>query len=202
MALKTTLLCFLVCTQLLVLLQNPTISASPLPPDLFSLKIASKVRTDEQSLLSVSTDYGNLTTSIPAAVLYPSSPNDISCLINFSYTSPNPFSISPRGNGHSINGQASAPGGVVINMKSLGYGYSNRINVSVVNSYVDVGGEQLWIDVLHETLKYGLAPRSWTDYIHLTIGGTLSVGGISGQTFRYGPQIANVLELDVITGTV
>lgn len=202
MALRTPLMVSLMYTQLVLLLQTLTISASSLPQDLFSLKIASKIRTDEQSLLSVSTDYGNLTTSVPAAVLYPSSPQDISCLINFSYTWPERFSISPRGNGHSINGQASAPDGVVINMRSLGYGHSNRMNVSVAKQYVDVGGEQLWIDLLHETLKYGLAPRSWTDYLHLTVGGTLSVGGISGQTFRYGPQISNVLELDVITGIV
>ncbi|KAF3326887.1 cytokinin dehydrogenase 6-like protein [Carex littledalei] len=139
--------------------------------------------------------------SSPAAVLYPSSPHDISSLIRFSYTSSNPFYISPRGNGHSINGQATALDGVVINMRSLSYGHSNRINVSEANRYVDVGAEQLWIDLLHETLKYELAPKSWTDYLHLTVGGTLSVGGISGQTFRYGPQISNVFELDVITGT-
>ncbi|KAJ4765974.1 Cytokinin dehydrogenase 1 [Rhynchospora pubera] len=199
MSLKNSFKFSLIYTLILIL-QTLSISLASLPQDLFHLKIASKIRTDEQSLLSVSTDYGNLTTSIPDAVLYPSSPHDISSLIRFSYSSSNPFPIAPRGNGHSINGQASAQDGVVINMTSLGYGHSNRIIVSIVNQYVDVGGEKLWIDLLHETLKYGLTPSSWTDYLHLTVGGTLSVGGISGQTSRYGPQISNVLELDVITG--
>lgn len=67
--------------------------------------------------------------------------------------------------------------------------------------YVDAGGEQLWIDVLRETLKHGLAPLSWTDYLYLTVGGTLSNAGVSGQAFRHGPQISNVHELDVVTGT-
>ncbi|KAJ4794866.1 Cytokinin oxidase/dehydrogenase [Rhynchospora pubera] len=199
MSLKTSLKFSLIYT-IVIILQALSIPLASLPQDVFHLKIASKIRTDERSLLSVSTDFGNLTTSIPDAVLYPSSPHDISRLIRFSYTSSNPFSIAPRGNGHSLNGQAFAPDGVVIDMKSLGYGHSNRINVSIVNRYADVGGEQLWIDVLHETLKYGLTPRSWTDYLHLTVGGTLSVGGISGQTSRYGPLISNVHELDVITG--
>lgn len=66
--------------------------------------------------------------------------------------------------------------------------------------FVDAGGEQLWVDVLMACLEEGLAPVSWTDYLYLTVGGTLSNGGISGQTFRYGPQICNVHELDVITG--
>ncbi|RVW19906.1 Cytokinin dehydrogenase 3 [Vitis vinifera] len=71
---------------------------------------------------------------------------------------------------------------------------------SDMGSYADVGGEQQWIDVLQATLKHGLAPVSWTDYLYLTIGGTLSNAGISGQTFRHGPQISNVYEMDVLTG--
>ncbi len=84
----------------------------------------------------------------------------------------------------------------------------SRINVSgiLVSSspslgyYADVGAELLWIDVLHATLEHGLTPVSWTDYLYLTVGGTLSQGGISGQAFRFGPQISNVYEMDVITG--
>jgi cytokinin dehydrogenase len=68
-------------------------------------------------------------------------------------------------------------------------------------AYADVGGGALWVEVLEECLKAGLAPRSWTDYLYLTVGGTLSNGGISGQAFKHGPQISNVLQLEVVTGT-
>jgi len=78
---------------------------------------------------------------------------------------------------------------------------ASRLAVSVDWRYIDAGGEQLWVDVLQAALAHGLTPRSWTDYLHLTVGGTLSNAGISGQAFRYGPQISNVLELDVVTGT-
>lgn len=67
--------------------------------------------------------------------------------------------------------------------------------------YADVDAAWLWIEVLNKTLELGLTPVSWTDYLYLTVGGTLSNGGISGQTFRFGPQITNVQEMDVITGT-
>jgi hypothetical protein len=68
--------------------------------------------------------------------------------------------------------------------------------------YVDVWGGELWIDVLNWTLANGgLAPRSWTDYLYLSVGGTLSNAGISGQAFHHGPQISNVYELDIVTGT-
>jgi len=67
--------------------------------------------------------------------------------------------------------------------------------------FVDAAGGELWIDVLKATLKEGLTPRSWTDYLYLSVGGTLSNAGISGQTFRYGPEINNVLQLEVVTGS-
>ena len=54
-------------------------------------------------------------------------------------------------------------------------------------SYVDANGGEMWIDVLHATLKEGLAPKSWTDYLYLTVGGTLSIVGISSQDFCHGP---------------
>jgi cytokinin dehydrogenase len=70
-------------------------------------------------------------------------------------------------------------------MGALGRGHHSRINVSA--DYVDAGGEQLWIDVLRATLQHGLAPRAWTDYLRITVGGTLSNAGIGGQAFRHGP---------------
>ncbi|XP_073298604.1 cytokinin dehydrogenase 2-like [Primulina huaijiensis] len=161
------------------------------------------IRNDSQAIRLASTDYGDIVHQNPSAVLYPSSINDITDLIKSSINNVRPFTIAARGNGHSVRGQAMASNGVVVNMKSLGE-IGVRIRVSFNPSlgfYADVGGEQLWIDVLHETLKHGLMPVSWTDYVYLTVGGTLSNAGIGGQAFLHGPLISNVLELDVITGT-
>ncbi|XP_068648576.1 cytokinin dehydrogenase 5-like isoform X2 [Aristolochia californica] len=179
-----------------------------LPTHLLDLDIASRLHFDPLTTIAVSTDFGNMVKPAPAAaVLFPSSVDDIAALIKTSYLSANPFPIAARGHGHSIHGQATAPKGVVINMHSLGDGVCKkkaRINVSSSSTsgvfFADVGGEQLWIDVLEATLEHGLTPRSWTDYLYLTVGGTLSNGGISGQVHRHGPQIANVYEMDVVTG--
>src|SRR5262249_30362016 len=40
----------------------------------------------------------------------------------------------------------------------------------------------------------------FTDYIELSVGGTLSAAGIGGTTQHYGFQVDNVLELEVVTG--
>ncbi|KAF0915966.1 hypothetical protein E2562_000601 [Oryza meyeriana var. granulata] len=184
----------------------------PWPPstsfldDLGDLGIAPLIRADPEATARASADFGNLSVSArpAAAVLYPSRPADIAALLRVSCARPVPFPVSARGCGHSIRGQASAPDGVVVDMASLGRHGARaggaRLAVSVEGRYIDAGGEQLWVDVLRASLAHGLTPVSWTDYLHLTVGGTLSNAGISGQAFRHGPQISNVQELDVITG--
>ncbi len=56
------------------------------------------------------------------------------------------------------------------------------------------------MNVVQATLKEGLAPNFWTDYLHVTVGGTLCNVSVGGQTFRHGPQISSVLQLEVVTG--
>ncbi|XP_057960874.1 cytokinin dehydrogenase 1-like [Malania oleifera] len=145
-------------------------------------------------------DFGNMSHKLPLAILYPQSVLDISTTIKliFGLGTYTELTVAARGHGHSLHGQAQASRGVVINMESL-----REPEMKVYTGkppYVDVSGGELWINVLNETLKYGLAPKSWTDYLHLTIGGTLSNAGISGQAFRHGPQINNVYQLEVVTG--
>lgn len=169
-----------------------------------------KLRDDPEAIRLASTDYGHILRENPAAVLYPSSINDISSLIKFANNVSVPFGVAAKGQGHSTRGQAMARNGIVVEMSSLrnhrrqhGSGIqvlSSTNNNDVTFYYADVGGEQLWVDVLHETLEHGLSPVSWTDYLYLTVGGTLSNAGISGQTFRFGPQISNIYEMDVVTG--
>ncbi|GLT47809.1 hypothetical protein SLA2020_214710 [Shorea laevis] len=170
-----------------------------LPPKLLTLDLAERLSTDPDALDSASHDFGHIVKKNPTAVLYPSSVEDITALIKFAYDHSTPFSIAAKGCGHSTRGQAMVNNGVVVDMTSLKTGVI--VSGDPLSGFVaDVGGEQLWIDVLKATLERGLAPVSWTDYLYLTVGGTLSNAGISGQTFRYGPQINNVYEMDVITG--
>lgn len=146
-------------------------------------------------------DFGNRYHCLPAAVLYPKSVRDISSTVKhvFEMGTTSVLTVAARGHGHSLEGQAQAPQGVVINMESL---QERKMFFHTGEfPYVDVSGGELWINILHEGLKHGLAPKSWTDYLHLTVGGTLSNAGISGQAFRHGPQINNVYELEVVTGT-
>ncbi|KAG8381764.1 hypothetical protein BUALT_Bualt05G0006500 [Buddleja alternifolia] len=141
-------------------------------------------------------DFGGVKFSTPLAVVKPLTTGDVAAVVKLASRSPD-LTVAARGNGHSVNGQAMAHGGLVVDMKSIEYG----IHVDQTASYADVSGGALWEDVLKRcVLEHGVAPRSWTDYLGLTVGGTLSNGGVSGQAFVYGPQTENVTELEVVTG--
>ncbi|KAF5936936.1 hypothetical protein HYC85_024442 [Camellia sinensis] len=84
-----------------------------------------------------------------------------------------------------MQGQAQAHRGVVINMESFS-GMEMQVYIGK-HPYVDVYGGKLWINILHESLKHGLAPKSWIDYLHLI-------------AFRHGLQISNVHQLEAVTG--
>ncbi|KAI9106722.1 hypothetical protein K1719_022250 [Acacia pycnantha] len=145
-----------------------------------------------------SKDFGGLQSVKPLALIRPAATDDIARVLKAAARSSN-LTIAARGNGHSINGQAMADQGIVLDMRSM------EENIRVVRSsngsaYLDVSAGALWEDVLKRCVRVGFAPRSWTDYLGLTVGGTLSNAGVSGQTFRYGPQTSNVTELEVVTG--
>ncbi|KAK4771045.1 hypothetical protein SAY87_031577 [Trapa incisa] len=187
------LLTFAIC-RLIV-----TVGLNVKPAELLVLGFGGgRVSTEWHDLDAASRDFGMLPPSKaetpPLAVVHPSTAEDVAQAVRTAQSGR--FAVSARGHGHSINGQSRAPGGVVVEMTSgVGGG-----RVAVEEGYVDAWGGELWIDVLKRTLKYGMAPRSWTDYLYLTVGGTLSNAGISGQAFHHGPQISNVFELDVVTG--
>ncbi|KAK1313932.1 Cytokinin dehydrogenase 7 [Acorus calamus] len=140
-------------------------------------------------------DFGGIRRTTPKAVVRPSSSADVAAILRHASHSPS-LTVAARGNGHSINGQAMAEGGVVLDMSSL----SDHRPMEFSDGFVEVSGGTLWEDVLVRCVaEQGKAPRSWTDYLGLTVGGTLSNAGVSGQTFRYGPQTNNVSELEIVT---
>ncbi|XP_042047749.1 cytokinin dehydrogenase 3-like [Salvia splendens] len=195
-------------TILTYLLISISCDLNPWPPSIpihiQSSPIAPRLHNDLSSLKTASLDYGNLVHTPPLSVLRPSSIDDLIALVRISNNCSSPFPISVRGHGHSVRGQAMAPGGVVVDISALAKGGEGvRVSRDPVLGfhYADVGGGEVWMDVLRRcTEEHGLAPVSWTDYLYLTVGGTLSNGGISGQSFLHGPQISNVLEMDVVTG--
>lgn len=165
--------------------------------NLASLKLQGTLTLDDTTACSANPDI------VSAGVVYPSSVEDIATIVRAVANSNSDLTIAARGLGHNIRGRSQAQNGIVVEMTSL-----KGIEVAPVGDagsngvpFVEAMGGEMWVDVLKASLEYGLAPRSWTDYLYLTVGGTLSNAGVSGQTFRHGAQVSNVLQLEVVTGT-
>ena len=147
---------------------------------------------DEASRTAAADDFGHLVHREPLAVLKPGSVSDVVELVRFARR--NNINIAARGQAHSTQGQAQVEAGVVVDMSAL----ATVHEINPTNALVD-GGTR-WLDLLTQTIPQGLTPPTLVDFLELTVGGTLSLGGIGSQAFRYGPQVDNVLELQVVTG--
>ncbi|SDH28620.1 Cytokinin dehydrogenase 1, FAD and cytokinin binding [Sinosporangium album] len=151
---------------------------------------------DAESLAAAADDFGHITHHLPAAVLRPGSGADVAHALRFAASACIP--ARARGAGHSTQGQGQVAGGLVLDLTVL-----RKIHDVGADS-VTVDGGALWSHVLAATLPRGLTPPVLTDYLEITVGGTLSVGGVGGATHRHGAQTDHVLRLDVASadGTV
>ncbi|WP_405162953.1 FAD-binding protein [Nocardia sp. NBC_01499] len=151
---------------------------------------------DEASREAVATDLGNITNHKPAAVLRPRSADDIAAMIRFCRA--HDITVSTRGNAHTTFGQGLTDGLVIENR------YLNRIH-SIGKDVAEVDAGILWKDLVNAAYeqKPRLTPPAITGYTSLTVGGTLSVGGLGGLVgaLNTGLQVDHVRELEVVTGT-
>ena len=147
---------------------------------------------DDDIRAAAADDFGHLVRRMPEGVLRPASDQDVAATIRWARERRR--KVAARGLGHSVFGRAQARGGIVIDMRHL------RTVHQVENDQVVVGAGATWSEVLAATLPRGLTPPVLTDYLELSVGGTLVVGGVGGTTSRHGVQSDNVVELDVVTG--
>jgi cytokinin dehydrogenase len=155
-----------------------------------------ELRQDEEALAAASEDFGHILGRRPAAVLRAASIDDVARAVRFARE--RGLRVAARGQGHTTGGQALREGGLVIELAELRR--IDPVQRDDRGGAVRCGAGARWIDVLRSTLAEGLTPPVLTDYIGLSVGGTLSVGGIGGQSFRHGLQVDRVRRLRVVTG--
>jgi FAD/FMN-containing dehydrogenase len=138
-------------------------------------------------------DFGHIIHRTPIAVLQPRSVRDIAAVIRF--CGPLGIPVAPRGQGHQTYGQAQVSEGVVIDMSTLA-----SISVDTSGNTVTAQAGAVWAAVLTACVAENLTPPVFPDYIQLSVGGTLSVGGIGGASSHFGAQVDTVTALEVVTG--
>lgn len=146
--------------------------------------------TDAATLEAYSHDKGNVVRQTPCAVLRPGSVEDVRRMVEFCRR--HALKVAARGQGHTMYGQ-SLSCGLVVDTGTL-----NAIH-SIGPEGADVDSGVRWRELVEAAFAAGLTPPVLTGYIKLSIGGTLSVGGIS-STNAEGAQVDRVRELEVVTG--
>ena len=159
------------------------VDRSPLPGN---------VGLDPEVRAATAHDFGRLIHRQPRGVLRPASSADIASLMRWAKAQG--VKVAARGQGHSIYGRALAEDGIVVDMSAM----SAIHDIQQDRVVVDAGAT--WRDLLNATLAQGFTPPVLTNYLGLSIGGTIAVGGIGAASSRHGMQTDNVIALDVVTG--
>ena len=147
---------------------------------------------DPAARAAFASDFGRLITKQPRAVFRPESSADIARLMRWARD--DGLKVAARGQGHSIYGRALIEDGVVIDMSTM----RTIHHVQPDRTVVDAGAS--WRDVADAALAHGLTPPVLPNYLGLSVGGTIAVGGIGGSSSRHGMQTDHVTELDIVTG--
>ncbi|MBD0690086.1 FAD-binding protein [Streptomyces sp. CBMA123] len=159
-----------------------------------------------EGLERFSGDFGHLVTAAPRAVLRPASVRDVQKTVAFAARHRIPVAVNGQSGdaaalgaagleSHSSYGQANPRGGIAIDARGL----AAVVSVTPGRAVVEAGAT--WAQLVEAGLAIGWVPPVLTDYLHLSVGGTLSVGGIGAAVQHYGLQTDTVREVEVVTGT-
>ena len=151
------------------------------------------ISRDPGERAALSRDFGGMVRRMPGAVVTPESVEDVSRIVR--WAAREEVRLAVRGAGHSQGGQSLTEGGVVLDTRRL-----DRVQLPGGPDLVRAQGGAAWgkvVDSLHGT---GRLPCVLADFGALTVGGTLSAGGVGTSSHRYGAQIGQVEQLEVVTG--
>ena len=151
------------------------------------------VSTNRKELEARSWDFGRMTRRIPQAVATPTTTEEVAGLVR--RAAGDDFQLTVRGGGHSQGGQSLTNRDLMLDMKGL-----NRVEFQGPEVVRAQGGAQ-WGKVVGALRSTRRLPPVLTNIGEVTVGGTLSVGGVGTTSHRYGAQVGQVEQLEVVTGT-
>lgn len=160
--------------------------------DELAREISGSVFTDDATRDIVATDFGRIVVRRPQAVVCPTSVEEVARVMKFAAR--NSLAVGTRGGGHSQSGQ-SLSGQIVLAMTSL-----SQVT-RVTDDTVTVQAGIKWRALVEHLAAHRLAPPVLTNNLDVTVGGTLSAGGLGVASWRHGTQADNCLELEVVTGS-
>jgi monoamine oxidase len=143
---------------------------------------------------AIASDFGGVSREIPAYVLRPESVEQVAEAVRWARA--RGLKVAAKGVGHSAGGQSQVRDGLVIDMRSLDQ--LHHIDLGAQNFVADAGIE--WRAIIAALVPLGWVPAIVTDWLHLSLGGTIIAGGVGAQSFKHGIQADLIEQMTVVTG--
>ena len=137
-------------------------------------------------------DFGRMARRVPEAVAVPRSVEEVADLVRCAGRDGTQLAI--RGAGHSQGGQTLTDRGAVLDTTDL-----DRVQ-PIGPELVRAQGGARWGDVVDALKGERRLPPVLVDTGEATVGGTLAAGGIGTTSHRYGSQVEQVEQVEVVTG--
>lgn len=154
------------------------------------------ISTDSATLGTYSRDYGNVVEARPSAVLKARTSRDVAEAIR--HCDERGIGAVARGHGLSGNGQSLGKDALIIDMTGL-----DSVD-EVSEDRVVIGAGARWTKLYEHCVVRGLTSPVFTNHLEVTVGGSLTFGGVGAESHRYGLQADHVIELELalVTGEV
>ncbi|WP_373530646.1 FAD-binding protein [Nostoc sp.] len=149
---------------------------------------------DYGSISSATTDFGNLVTGKTLGIIQPRSIEELSLAIQFAKD--NHLRLKARGKGYTQSGQSVAQDGFTLDLTQI----NHICEVDTESQTITSEAGTKWQDIVATTVTHGMLPCVLPLNLEQTVGGLLSTGGIGSTSKTYGPVVANVVDLNIITG--
>lgn len=137
------------------------------------------------------TDWGRMITQPPPAVIRPTNRDEVAATVRFAVA--RGLQLTMRATGASQSGQSISAGSPIVDLTGM-----HRVVID--GDVVECEPGATWRGVLAQSLKHGLAPRVMPLQLDLSVGGTISVGGLGSTSHRFGSAASGTVELEVVTG--
>ena len=173
---------------------SDSVRSSSLRKDL-QAQVAGMVTDDEEMRKIYSEDFGGIVRRTPSLIVRPKNTEDVARVVRYAHQRCIP--VSSRAIGHTLRGQALNEAGIVIDMRAL-----NEVEAITPGAERFVCGPgALWHEVVDASTLHQLTPPVLTGYPHVTVGGTHAACGWGISSAKFGAQIDNCIEVEVVTGT-
>ena len=144
--------------------------------------------------IAAGVDFGRLVRATGVEVVEPSSVDELAAAVRAAGA--DRTSIAVRGFALSQGGQSVPASSRSLSLHRLAA--VGEVDLACLTIECEAGST--WRQVLRRTLEHGLVPVVLPNNLDLSVGGTVSVGGIGANSHRHGPIAAQVRSLSVVTG--